>query len=173
MHGIGHPPFLGLNFSMFHYLTEAGIPFSRLHDVGGMYGGGVFVDIPNLFRDWEADPCDSASYDFAFTDKLGNALMQSGVEPFFRLDVTIENFAEIKAYRIYPPRDIHKWAVVCEHVIRHYTEGWTDGYRHPIRYREIWNKPDNYESPMENQMWHGTKEQYYALYGAASKHLKG
>ena len=56
MHGVGQPPFAGMDFSMFHYLTEAGIPFSRLHDVGGMFGGGVFVDIPNLFREFSADP---------------------------------------------------------------------------------------------------------------------
>ena len=44
MHGVGQPPFYGArSFPMFHYLTEAGIPFSRLHDVAGPYGGGRFV----------------------------------------------------------------------------------------------------------------------------------
>ncbi|MBR6719544.1 MAG: hypothetical protein IKL74_01390, partial [Clostridia bacterium] len=51
MHGVGQPPITGLTNEMFHYLKEAGIPYARLHDVGGMFGGGCFVDIPNLFPD--------------------------------------------------------------------------------------------------------------------------
>ena len=27
MHGVGQPPFSGTNFSMVHYLKEAGIPY--------------------------------------------------------------------------------------------------------------------------------------------------
>lgn len=172
MHGVGQPPFSGTNFKMFHYLTEAGIPYSRLHDVGGAYGGFRWVDIPNIFRDFEKDPTDPTSYDFTFTDLLITALVESGVEPFFRLGVTIENAALIKSYRLDPPSDYKKWAVICEHIIRHYTEGWADGFTYDIKYWEIWNEPDNYEDINENQMWRGTKEQYYELYGVASKHLK-
>ena len=172
MHGVGQPPFSGCNFGMLHYLTEAGIPFSRLHDVGGAYGGYRWVDIPNLFRSFDADPYDPASYDFTFTDRLVTALVEASVEPFFRLGVTIENDAAIKSYRLDPPADYHKWAVICEHVIRHYTEGWANGFTYDIRYWEIWNEPDNYEDPAENQMWRGTKEQYYELYAVASRHLK-
>ena len=62
MHGGGQPPLLGANVGHFHYLTEAGIPYSRLHDVGGAFGQGKFVDIPNIFRDFEADVNDPASY---------------------------------------------------------------------------------------------------------------
>ncbi len=172
MHGVGQAPFFGTDFSMVRYLKDAGIPYSRLHDVGGYYGGFRFVDIPNIFRDFNADPYDAASYDFIFTDMLISALVENGVEPFFRLGVTIENDAKIKAYRIYPPEDYKKWAIVCEHIIRHYTEGWADGFYHDIKYWEIWNEPDNYEDIYENQMWRGTKEQYYELYRVASTHLK-
>ena len=172
MHGVGQPPFTGVDFSMFEYLKDAGVPYSRLHDVGGAYGGGRWVDIPNLFRDFSADENDENSYDFTFTDLLITALVENGVEPFFRLGVTIENQASIKSYRLDPPSDYHKWARVCEHIIRHYTEGWANGFHYDIKYWEIWNEPDNYEEPNENQMWRGTKEQYYQLYDVASKHLK-
>ena len=103
MHGVGQPPFVGMEFKMFRYLTEAGIPFSRLHDTGGWFGGSRYVDIPNLFPDSGADPGDPDSYDFAFTDRLITALVNAGAEPFFRLGVTIENYAHIKAYRIFRP----------------------------------------------------------------------
>ena len=55
MHGVGQPPLTGLSSSLFHYLTRAGIPYSRLHDVGGWMGQNLYVDIPNLFRDFDAD----------------------------------------------------------------------------------------------------------------------
>ncbi len=172
LHGIGQPPTRGNDCGMFHYLTEAGIPFSRLHDVGGYFGGGRFVDIPNLFPDPDADPADPASYRFGFTDLLVTELMKSGTEPFFRLGVTIENEWAVYAARIWPPRDSLAWAKICEGVIRHYTEGWADGFHYPIRYWEIWNEPDNVPDPMENPMWRGSAEQFFELYATASTYLK-
>ncbi len=172
MHGVGQPPFAGMYFNMFHYLTEAGIPFSRLHDVGGMFSGNVFVDIPNIFRDFSADASDPASYDFAFTDKLLVALTEAGVEPFFRLGVSIENYIHIKQYRLMPPADPNQWARICEGIIRHYNEGWAEGYHMGIRYWEIWNEPDNSPDLAENQMWWGTEEEFFNLYDVAAKHLK-
>jgi hypothetical protein len=56
VNGVGQPPMVGAlgDWSMLHYLQEAGIPYSRLHDVGGWLGQGLYVDIPNLFPDFEA-----------------------------------------------------------------------------------------------------------------------
>lgn len=172
VHGVGQPPFTGLDFSMFEYLTQAGIPFSRLHDVGGAFGGSRFVDIPNLFPDFDADPADPASYDFAFTDRLICALMDSGCQPVFRLGVTIEGYSQIKAYRIFPPKDPLQWARICEGVMAHYTEGWADGYRFDIEYWEIWNEPDNDPDPAVNHMWRGTAQEFYHFYTVAASHLK-
>ena len=176
MHAVGQPPFdvgnFGIDDSMFHYLTEANIPYSRLHDTGGDFACNLFVDIPNLFRDFDADENDPASYDFAFTDALFIKMVAAGIEPYFRLGVTIENSHMIKAYRIHPPADPHKWARICEHIVRHYNEGWTDGFRFGIRYWEIWNEPDNEEDIELNNMFKGTAEQFYDLYAAASTHLR-
>ena len=172
MHGIGQPPMTGLSNSMFHYLGEAGIPYSRLHDVGGWMGGGLYVDIPNLFRDFDADENDPASYDFTFTDRIIEGLIKEGCEPYFRLGVTIENEHMRKAYRIFPPKDFEKWARVCEHVIRHYREGWADGYNYDITYWEIWNEPDDCYKERTAAMWKGTPEEYFRLYSVTAKHLK-
>jgi len=172
MHGVGQPPFIGIDFSLSDYLKDAHIPYSRLHDVGGLFGGNLFVDIPNIFRDFNADVEDPESYDFAFTDMLISELVKRDIEPFFRLGVTIENYRTIRAYRIDPPSDNLKWAKICENIIRHYTEGWANGFNYKITYWEIWNEPDNYETPEENQMWNGTPEQYFELYKVASKYLK-
>jgi len=176
MHSVGQPPLGvgddGIDDSMFHYLTEANIPYSRLHDTYGDFGANLFVDIPNLFRDFDADENDPSSYDFAFTDALFEKMTEHNIEPYFRLGVTIENAHMIKPYRIFPPKDPEKWARICEHIVRHYNEGWADGYHYGITYWEVWNEPDNEESIERNNLWKGTAEQYYDLYAATAKHLK-
>ena len=176
VNGVGQPPMVGaLNgWPMMHYLKEAGIPFSRLHDVGGYFGGGLYVDIPNLFPDFDADETDPANYRFVFTDALLSALVENGVEPFYRLGVTIENWTAwgLPPVRTMPPADFAKWARICEHVIRHYTEGWADGFHHTISHWEIWNEPENWPDPEKNEMWHGSFAEYCRLYEVASKHLK-
>ena len=172
MHGVGQPPVTGLSNSLFYYLKRAGIPYSRLHDVSGWMGHNLFVDIPNLFRDFSADVDDPASYDFAFTDKIIQGLVNNGCEPYFRLGVSIENAHLIRAYRVFPPADYQKWAQICEHVIRHYNEGWADGFHFNITYWEIWNEPDDCYIPESSAMWHGTPEEYYRLYSTTAKHLK-
>lgn len=172
MHGIGQPPVTSLSNFFFPYLKRAGIPYSRLHDVGGMMGGNLYVDIPNIFRDFSADVGDPASYDFAFTDRIISGLIQNNCQPYFRLGVTIENYHTVRAYRVFPPTDFNKWAQICEHIIRHYNEGWADGYRYGITYWEIWNEPDDCYIPETSAMWHGTPEEYYGLYAITAKHLK-
>ena len=174
VNGVGQPPMLGgpSNFRMMHYLTEAGIPYSRLHDVGGAFGGSRYVDIPNVFPDFNADENDPKNYDFAFTDRLLLALEEAGVEPFYRLGVTIENDCAIKAYRILPPEDFGKWARVAEHVILHYTEGWANGFKMKIGYWEIWNEPDNFPDPLDNCMWRGNWESFLRFYGTVAPYLK-
>ena len=176
MHAVGQPPFAGgfnkLDVTPMQILKDAHIPYSRLHDVGGPFGGNRYVDIPNIFRDFDADETLPQSYDFTFTDELIKGMMSYNVKPYFRLGVTIENQANIKAYRIFPPKDYDKWARICEHIIRHYNEGWANGFYFDITYWEIWNEPENRETPEMNQLWRGTANDYYRLYDVTAKHLK-
>ena len=172
MHAVGSPPVVGANVSFFHYLKEANIPYSRLHDVGGAFSSNLYVDIPNIFRDFNADENDPASYDFAFTDYLLKNLLDNNCQPYFRLGVSIENHHYIKSFRIDPPSDNHKWARICEHIVRHYNEGWADGFHYGIEYWEIWNEPDSNHTGFGNGCWNGTSEQFFELYRVASKHLR-
>ena len=59
------------------------------------------------------------------TDWYMDQLAEAGTEPFFRLGQKIEHWP--KKYGIHPPPDFKKWAVICEHVIRHLNEGWAGG----------------------------------------------
>lgn len=172
MNAINNVPLLGADDGMFHYIGEAGIPYSRLHDTGGAYGQSRFVDIANIFRDFDANTEDPAAYDFAFTDWLLNAIDKQGTKIFYRLGATIENQQKIKAYNIYPPKDNLKWAKICEKIIAHYNEGWANGYRLGIEYWEIWNEPDNYPDIEDNCMWKGTFEEYMELYKITAPYLK-
>lgn len=173
MHAINNAPTVPDDyFGLYKYLSEAAIPYARMHDTGGRYGGARYVDIANIFPNFDADETDPASYDFAFTDRLFCELIRFGVKPFYRLGSTIENYHRIKAYNIYPPKDPSKWARICEHIIMHYNEGWADGYRMGLEYFEIWNEPDNEPEICDNPMWKGTKEQFFELYTITYSHLK-
>lgn len=160
MHAGGQPPVTSnADDCFFHYLTEAGIPYSRLHDVGGAFGGGKYVDVPNIFRDFDADETDPNNYDFTFTDLLLAQLNKAKVEPYFRLGVTIECAGHIKPYWVHCPKDKDKWARICERIVAHYTKGWANGFHYQITYWEIWGEPDN--TPW---LWTGTPQEYYELY---------
>lgn len=172
MHGVGQPPLTGIDNRMFHYLKEAGVPYSRPHDAGGDFGGGVYCDISCVFPDFSRDPADPDAYCFEFTDNLLAGLVENGVEPFYRLGEAIENHQRLRRYTTNPPADYDKWARVCEGVIRHVNEGWANGHHFGIRYFEIWNEPDNDIPNRDNQMWSGSMEDYFRLYDVASNYLK-
>lgn len=155
--------------------TALRIPYARTHDTvhGGGYGYQC-VDITRVFPDFDADVDSPSSYDFDLTDEVLLNMQKAGTKPFYRLGQSIEHYK--KKYGIYPPKDFEKWARICEHIIRHYNEGWADGYQMGIEYWEIWNEPD-LDQPDDRwktdpRCWAGTMEQFDTLYVTAAKHLK-
>ena len=152
----------------------ARIPYSRNHDSAIImgYGGPYSHDITCIFPNFDADPCDPASYDFACTDEDIQLCLDAGTKTFFRLGQTIEH--QVKKHGTLPPKDFQKWAVICEHIIRHYTEGWADGFQLDMEYWEIWNEPDlDPDDSTNKRNWGGTKAQFFDFYEIAAKHLKG
>ena len=172
LHGVNNAPEPDCEIGYRDVLANAGIPFVRLHDMGGHYAASRYVDIANVFPDFSRDPADPESYDFAFTDWLITDIYRQGSEVVYRLGCSIEPEHFIKPRNIIPPTDNLKWARICEGIIRHYNEGWANGYHFGIRYWEIWNEPDNTPEIADSPMWKGTPEQYYTLYEVASRHLK-
>lgn len=151
----------------------AGIPYARTHDASfcHAYGGEHTVDVHAIFPDFDKDPYDPASYDFPITDEYMRVINAADTEVFYRLGSKIEH--EIKKYGTLPPKDFHKWAIVCEHIIRHYTEGWADGFRYKMTYWEIWNEPDlDPDDSTHKRCWGGNKLQFFQLYHIAATHLK-
>ena len=159
--------------SNFEDFKRARIPYARNHDAAFFagYGGEHAVDITSIFSNFDADVNDPASYDFACTDEYILATLEAGTETFYRLGQKIEHY--IKKYNNFPPKDYHKWAQICEHIIRHYNEGWANGYELNIQYWEIWNEPDlDPDDSDHKKTWGGTKLQFFDLFEVAAKHLK-
>ena len=160
------------NFDEFAALK---IPYARIHDGGHYYHYGLdhAVDITGIFPDFDADVNDPASYDFELTDRYLKVIREAGSEPYFRLGQSIEHW--YKKYGVRPPKDFKKWAQICEHIVRHYNEGWAKGFKWNIRYWEIWNEPDgNQRTPdgREGPTWTGTDDQFLELYKVTSRHLR-
>lgn len=158
------------------WFKAAEIPYMRPHDaaLNVSYGGHHTVDITGIFPDFSKKVNDPASYDFHYTDEYIGTSIACGAKILFRLGQSIEHGS--RKYGAIPPENYKKWAQICEHIIRHYNEGWADGYRWDIRYWEIWNEPDlDYKSDRwktDPRCWGGSYEDFLNFYCTASCHLK-
>lgn len=152
----GGTQILGGSADLTKAFQEMAIPITRLHDIP--FIDPDTVDIHCLFPDFERDPEDPSAYRFEKTDEHIKPLIDAGIKIIFRLGESIEHSR--KKYHVHPPADFQKWARICAHVIRHYNQGWADGFHWDIQHWEIWNEPD-----MNPQCWTGSLEQYCELYG--------
>lgn len=174
LHGINNGPKSGYSESeegsgqweldMTEVYQSLNIPFVRTHDTEYPYGQDKFIDIHCIFPDMEKNVDDPMAYNFEETDEYIASIIESGAQVIFRLGESIDHSGDNKY--INPPEDYVKWAQVCEHIIRHYNEGWADGFYYDIVYWEIWNEPDN------KAMWTGSIEQFYVLYRTTARYLK-
>ena len=155
----------------YDYFRKAHIKYCRSHDAGFYEGycGEYSVDVHRIFRDFDKDENDEASYDFEYTDKYVQAAEKVGAHVFYRLGASIEHH---KKKGTIPPKDFLKWAKICEHIIRHYNEGWANGFKYNLEYWEIWNEPDCRNSDGSNPCWQGTIDEFYDLFCITFKHLK-
>ena len=162
LNGVCNGPFAyGENAKLGGYHAAAGFPFTRLHDVHWPYSDAV--DVSTIFPIFDADPDDPGNYTFAKTDDYLAAIVSNKSQIVYRLGESIEPWTR---YHNHPPKDFAKWAKICVNIIRHYNEGWAKGFRHNIKYWEIWNEPESY------MMWTGTRQQYFELYETTARAIK-
>ena len=156
------------NFSTYKALN---IPFARNHDASFFepYGGEHTVDVHRIFKNFDADENNPESYIFLPTDNYLKSIVDAGTKVFYRLGASIEHYYK---YGTRVPKDFLKWARICEHIIRHYTEGWADGFHYDIEYWEIWNEPDCRDANGSNPCWQGTADEFIDFYCVVSKYLK-
>ena len=176
MHAVNNGPLIGKKTQKrdnFRSFQQARIPYSRNHDASfcASYGGEHIVDVHAIFPNFDNDPYDPASYDFTLTDIFLKNILDAGTKIFYRLGSKIEHC--IKKYGTLVPKDFKKWAIICEHIIKHYNCGWADGHHWNIEYWEIWNEPNLDRDDSENKRnWSGTAQEFYEFYDIASRHLK-
>lgn len=171
LHGLNNGPVgYGSLVDVSAYYKQLDVPCVRIHDPNWPHPREV--DIPQIFPDFEADPADPASYDFRRTDDYLQSIVDTGAQIVYRLGTSIEHTK--RKYYVHPPKDFAKWADICIGVIRHYNQGWADGFHHGIRYWEIWNEPDGAPNtpPERRAMWSGTSQQYFELYKTAATAIK-
>lgn len=168
LHGVNNGPESWMfTYDTSRWICNASVPYSRLHDTEGPYGAGHFVDVPCIFKDFDADVDDPASYSFKHTDRYLTSIKKAGEDIIYRLGVSAENGGWRDCpINIMPPKDYIKWAKICANIIRHYNEGWANGFHMNIQYWEIWNEPEN------PAMWTGTQEEFNHFYVVTSRYLK-
>jgi hypothetical protein len=172
MHAVNNGPVYARNGGNVEKYKALELPYARYHDSSlgtSCYGGEWSVDVHRIFRNFDADENDPANYIFEPTDKYVKQTFAVGTKAYYRLGAAIEHGYK---YGTYPPKDFHKWARICENIIRHYTEGWGNGFKYDIEYWEIWNEPDCYNPDGSNPCWQGTVEQFIDFYEIAAKYLK-
>ena len=159
------------NTGNFETYKAARFSYARLHDSAHCYryGGEFSVDVHRIFRNFDADMDDESAYIFAPTDEYLKNIKDAGTEIFYRLGASIEHGFK---FGTFPPKDYLKWARICEHIIRHYNEGWANGFHFNIEYWEIWNEADCHNADGSNPCWQGTQEEFVDFYCVTSTYLK-
>ena len=148
-------------------LKELNMAYSRTHDWGLNAEGHRVIDTHFIFPVESADVDDPNSYYFkASDDMILRTIEKTGSQIFFRLGNSIDKTE--KHYNSTPPKSNQKWAQVCEHIIRHYNEGWNNGFHLGIKYWEIWNEPDLASNPC----WLGTWDEFATFFATVIAHLQ-
>jgi len=164
LHGVNNGPLNdGEVVDVSRYWKEINVPSARLHD--SEWPRPDIVDIHAIFPNLDADPQAPKSYTFRQTDDYIKAIIDTGSTIVYRLGESIEHGK--RKYHVHPPADYDKWAAACLGIIRHYNEGWADGFKYNIQYWEVWNEPENRPA-----MWSGSDEDYHRLYVTAAKAIK-
>ncbi|MGN0988766.1 MAG: hypothetical protein ACI4N6_00475 [Eubacteriales bacterium] len=148
----------------------ARFPFVRLHDT--CYASyPYYVDISHIFPNFDADENDPSNYLFQHTDYLIAEIYKSGAQPIYRLGESIDH--SIFKRHTHPPKDFAKWVRICLNIVKHYNDGWDNGFHYGIKWWEVWNEPDLQRADGTSPMWNGgTLEDACRLYKMTATALK-
>lgn len=134
LHGMCNGPLLpGADLNAL--FVGMGVPCVRFADTGGR-ASSLYVDVSRIFPNPAADEYDPASYRFAPTDAVVLAAAKMGARVIYRLGESDNGFY----YEL--PQNAEKWARVCVSIVRHYNDGWANGYSLGLSDFEIWSAPD-------------------------------
>ncbi len=99
---------------------------------------------------------DSTQYNFTASDLQVNAIINNGMEPMFILPAPYTK-----------PANLTNFATFIKNIIRHYKQGWNNGYYYNLKVVTWANEPD-----LGTTFWGGTQTEYFDTYATVSNAIK-
>ena len=138
-------------------LKELQLWGARTHDWALLNAGQRMLDTHFVFPLMHLDAKDPKNYFFGPTDEILKITTQDlGLHVMYRMGTSIEsvnarrNWQDPKSpkpgyYNCVEPADWDQYAEVLTGIIRHYTEGWANGFKwgDKLTYWELWNEPND------------------------------
>ena len=146
-------------------LKALNLTAGRTHDWALVNDGQRIVDTQYLFPLMNQDPSNPGNYVFEPTDHVLELAQNIGLKIFYRLGTSIEHTGDW-SFNANNPKDHAKYAEALAGIVRHYTQGWGNGFKWDIQNWEIYNEPNI------KPCWRGTKEEFLDLYVTSLKRLK-
>ena len=139
---------------------------SRTHDWALWNAGQRLIDTHFIFPLFHLDPADPENYYFEPTDDMIAGCQEAGSKVFYRMGTSIEHSGQ-RHFNTLPIKDYAKYAEILAGIVRHYTQGWANGFHYDIEYWEIWNEPDC--GPV---MWNESLDAFITFFVTVLKRLK-
>ncbi|WP_394780777.1 cellulase family glycosylhydrolase [Undibacterium sp.] len=148
--------------------SELGFEYIRFHGLLGDAMGTLSRSGGEAGKDGEGE----FAYSFFNIDQIFDFLLSIGMRPVIELSfmpsVLASGSDTVFHYRanITPPKDIAQWAELVRRLAAHCVERY--GIAEVAQwYFEVWNEPNL------RQFWTGSQQEYFALYEASAKAIKG
>ncbi len=134
---------------------EIGVTMIRTHDYYGP------LDMGAIYPDQNADPADPASYHFEDSDRVFQAILDAGFEPYLRLG----DSWTVPGLKQRAPTNPENWVRAAVEVVRRYRQMAAEAGI-PLRYVEIWNEPNH------AQFWDASPAAFFDLFAQTALTLK-
>jgi hypothetical protein len=175
LHGINLGPWLWNGaFDASEYFQRLRIPSVRLHDCPWMMPD--VGDMHCVFPLSHADPADPRNYVFGPTDDYLLSVKNVGANIKYRLGESAEMRPASGTRRQFlnAPQNHEAWAEAALQIVKHYNDGWADGFHHGIKYWEIWNEPwaGSPQPGAPTGFWNDTPEAFFRFYRTVALKLK-
>lgn len=117
--------------------------------------GGFGMAVIPYKEDSPTDPTDYTQYGFISRDSIYSQMFKYGVPP------------QISFYLVSPPSSYSNYSIFVQNVIRHYKEGWGNGFFYPIQYIRFGNEPDG-----GTTFWSGTQDEFFKTFQTVANSVK-
>ena len=144
----------GRNSARYEQIRPLNLKAARTHDWALANPGQRVCDLHFIFPLLHADTADARNYFFGPTDEIFEMTIEDlDMDILYRMGTSIESVNKrrnsktrpARYYNSVEPADWEQFAKAQAQIIRHYTEGWANGFKwgERMRYWELWNEPND------------------------------